>query len=406
MFSFSKEKAALFFPTDTERSFGTIQQSDRRCIIVTKQEISAKALELGFVDIGFATAEPFESQRKVLKERAEDYGFLIKAARLMEGTDPKTVYPEAKSIIVLLNNYFAQAFPPELEAHFGRCYQDDDRVTKDNMHVQMKAFRSFLRDNGIGSKGAANLPHRMSAARAGVASFGKNNFLYANRSNANSSWVIPYVLLVDAEFEPDTPTEEVTCPTWCKNACIAACPTGAIKGPRRLNPQKCISFLTYFAREITPMEMREQMGTWVYGCDRCQNVCPRNTAWLSRNLPANPRAAAKAADFELPKLLHMDKAYFEKRIWPHMFYLNSDKLWLWKMNVARAMGNTLDRKYVPELVRAFGENSDERVLGMIAWSLGRLGGDAAKQALEAFAAQSNGAVRQEAEQALERLMAA
>lgn len=357
------------------------------------------------MDIGFTTAEPFESQRKILEERAENYGFLTRIGHLMEGTDPKTVYPTAKSIIVLLNNYFAEAFPPEMEAHFGRCYQDDDRVTKDNMYQQMKAFRGFLRDNGIQSKGAANLPHRMSAARAGVASFGKNNFLYANRTNANSSWVIPYVLLVDAEFEPDVSTAEVTCPIWCKNVCIAACPTGAIKGPRKLNPNKCISFLTYFAREITPLDMREQMGTWVYGCDRCQNVCPRNTAWLSRNLPVNKRVAAKVKDFELTKLLHMDTAYFEKRIWPHMFYLGSEKLWLWKMNVARAIGNTLDQGYVPELIRAFGENNDERVLGMIAWSLGRLGGAEAKKALEGFVAPSSGAVREEVEQALERLNA-
>ena len=371
--------------------------------MITQDDVRAKALEVGFADIGFTTADPFESQREILESRAESYGFLIRIMDLMAGTDPKAGHPGAESMIVLLENYFAESFPPSMEPHFGRCYQDDDRVTKDGLYQKIKAFRGYLRDHGIASKVPWNVPHRMSAARAGVASFGKNNFLYANRCNGRSSWVIPVVVTVEAAFEPDPPTAEVTCPKWCKNACIASCPTGALKRPRKLDPRRCISFLTYLAREITPLDLREPMGTWVYGCDRCQNVCPRNTAWSTRDLPVNPKIAAKASDFRLPRLLHMDEEYFQNRIWPHMFYVGPEKLWLWKMNVARAMGNTLNRDFVPDLVRAFGENEDERVKGMIAWSLGRLGGEGARQALDRFLSESESPVREEIEQALQML---
>ena len=371
--------------------------------MVSKATVIAKALELGFADVGFTTADPFESHQEILASRRASYGFLIKILDLETGIDPKKVFPEAKSLIVLLENYFAESFPRSMEPHFGRCYQDDDRITKGHLYPKIKAFRGFLRDHGIQSKVPWNIPHRMSAARAGVGSFGKNNFLYANRCNGQSSWVIPIVVTVDAAFATDPPTTDVTCPTWCKNACIAACPTGALKSPRKLDPMRCISFLTYLAREITPLDLREPMGTWVFGCDRCQNVCPRNIAWSTRALPVNPRIAAKAPDFELPKLLHMDAAYFESRIWPHMFYVGSEKLWLWKMNVARAMGNTLNRDFVPDLIRAFGENDDERVRGMIAWSLGRLGGEAARNALDRFLTESESPVREEIQQALEML---
>jgi len=358
------------------------------------------ALALGFADIGFGTVEPFDSQKEVLEARKKEYGFLIKSARMMEGIDPKNVFPDAMSMIVLLENYFAESFPPEMEAHFGRCYQDDDRITRDKLYLKIKAFRGFLRDKGIVSKVPGNLPDRMSAARAGVASFGKNNFLYANRCNAKSSWILPIVLLVDKAFPPDQPTTEVTCPEWCKHTCIVSCPTGALKSPRKLDPQKCISFLSYLARDIIPLELREPMGTWVYGCDRCQNVCPRNDAWAARSLPMNPRIAAKAPDFELSKLLRMDRAYFEKRIWPHMFYITSENLWLWKMNTARAMGNTLERGYVPDLIEAFKANDDDRVNGMIAWSLGRLGGESASDALSRFLPNSENPVREEIQNAL------
>jgi epoxyqueuosine reductase len=150
------------------------------------------------------------------------------------------------------------------------------------------------------------------------------------------------------------------------------------------------------------MELREPMGLWVYGCDRCQNVCPRNAPWLANTneLIPNEKVVNKEKNFDLSRLLHMDKEYFESKIWPHMFYMSSDDIWRWKMNVARTMGNCLDRKYIPDLLQAFKENEDERVKGMIAWALGRMGGPKAKEALENFLDQSSGLVREEIIQAL------
>ena len=230
----------------------------------------------------------------------------------------------------------------------------------------IKAFRSFLRDNGIDSRVPFNLPHRVAAARAGMGTFGKNCLLYAGRTARQSSWILPITVVVDREFSPDDPTVDMGCPDWCRNACIAACPTRALKGNCAIDPRKCISYLTYFGKDITPRELREPMGMYVYGCDICQNVCPRNRPWLSQELPVNQRVAAKAKNFELSALLHMDRDYFTSKVWPHMFYMSPDDIWKWKMNVARVMGNSRDDRYIPELVRAFEENSDERVRGMIA----------------------------------------
>jgi epoxyqueuosine reductase len=73
------------------------------------------------------------------------------------------------------------------------------------------------------------------------------------------------------------------------------------------------------------------------------------------------------------------------------------------MNVARAMGNTHDIKFVPELIKAFEENKDERVQGMIAWALGILGGIESKDALNAFLSGSEGLVRDEITKALDKI---
>lgn len=370
-------------------------------IMLTRQDIIEEAKRLKFADIGFTTAEPFESQRDYLLKSQETYGWAETVGLgLVAGTDPKNILAGAKSIIVVLESYFEESFPPQLERHFGRCYLDDDRVTKDGMALKIKALRNFLRDNGIDSKVPFNLPHRLSAARAGLGTFGKNCLFYARRAAGESSFVFPIALVVDCEFPADEPTVSIGCPDWCRNACVAACPTRALKGDGKIDPRRCISFLTYYGEGLTPMELREPMGLCVYGCDRCQNVCPRNINWIQRERSQNQRVLKKAAGLELTRLLHMDKPYFLQKVWPHMFYMSADDLWRWKMNAARAMGNSRHPDYVGELIRAFTENSDERVRCMIAWALGRIGNQEAISGLKRFDAMTDGIVRDEIKQAL------
>ncbi|MFH2121085.1 MAG: hypothetical protein ABIJ25_11915 [Pseudomonadota bacterium] len=86
--------------------------------MVGKKEVIENALECGFEDTGFTTAAPFETQRAYLEERREDYEWAIRSGLdLIAGTDPKSIFPEAKSIIVIMEAYFREAFPPSLERH-------------------------------------------------------------------------------------------------------------------------------------------------------------------------------------------------------------------------------------------------------------------------------------------------
>ena len=82
----------------------------------------------------------------------------------------------------------------------------------------------------------------------------------------------------------------------------------------------------------------------------------------------------------------MDIAYFESKIWPHMFYMSSDTIWKWKMNVVRVMGNSRDKSYLPDL---------ERVKGMAAWAMGQIGDKQTKSLLEALAKNHTGQVLEE-----------
>jgi epoxyqueuosine reductase len=370
-------------------------------VSLTKEQVIEKSKELGFADIGFTSADPFVSQDEILASRHESYQWTHQLGLpLCEGTDPKKIMKDAQSIIVVVQLYYSQAFPSGMVGYFGRAYLDDDRVTRDGFTGLLIRFLKYLRENGIQSEIPFHMPHRLAGARAGLGTFGKNNFFYSNKLAGKSSWVNPVPIIVDRAFAPDSPTVEVDCPSWCKNACIAACPTGALSKPNKIDPRKCISYLTYYGTDLPDLLLREQMGTWIYGCDRCQDVCPRNQPWLTHNLPINQRIESKKESFELAKLLHMDEHYYNNYIKPHMFYTASTDLWRWHMNVARAMGNSLDRGYIPDLVRAFKENPDERVKAMCAWALGRLDSERARTHLRGFLEQSKGRVLLEVKQAL------
>jgi epoxyqueuosine reductase len=370
--------------------------------MITKADVIAKAMEQGFDDVGFTSAEPFDAHRTFLEQHQKEYGWVeASGLGLLQGTDPKSTLPGAETIIVLMEAYYKMANPTFLEAHFGRCYLDDDRVTKDGLALRIKAFRGYLRDNGIQSKVPFDLPHRMAAARAGLGTFGKNCLFFSRKAARQSSWVLPITVVVDHRFEPDPPTIRKGCPDWCRNACIAACPTRALKGDGTIDPLRCISYLSYYGEGLTPMELREPMGLYVYGCDRCQNVCPRNAAWLAEELPPNPRVAAKADYFRLDRLLRMDTAYFEAHVWPHMFYMPADQIWRWQMNAARAMGNTRDQRYVDDLADAVRSNPDERVRAMAAWALGRIGGGPARAKLVELERLSEGIVLEEVTAAIQ-----
>jgi epoxyqueuosine reductase len=371
--------------------------------MLTKNDIIEKSKELGIADIGFTTADPFDSQKQVLESRREDYTAAFGPGfDLTKGTDPRALYPEAKSIIVLLGIYFDEAFPTEMEAKYGRFYLMDDRIAQQEFYKHIGQFKEYLESNGVHCESSRYLSDRISAARAGLGTFGKNSLLYANRVARNSSWITPVALMVDQEYAADESTLDVGCPDWCKHACIVACPTRALKGPRHLNPNRCISYLTYTDSGITDRSLREAMGMRIYGCDHCQSVCPRNAPLMAKEKPVTDKAKAMEKDFELSALLHMDKDYFESKVWPRMFYVDYKDVWRWKMNVARAMGNSRDDRYVPDLIRAFREIEDERVQGMIAWALGRIGGLDAKAALTDFEAGRDGLVREEIALALDQ----
>jgi len=109
---------------------------------------------------------------------------------------------------------------------------------------------------------------------------------------------------VDRELEPDSATMKVNCPENCRK-CMEACPTGALYAPLKMDPRKCIAYNTYFTSEEIPREMRPKMGTWVYGCDLCQEACPGNKKWMEKKKPMDSKLSNGPQTFPRPAPDHV-----------------------------------------------------------------------------------------------------
>jgi epoxyqueuosine reductase len=350
--------------------------------------VKEKALELGFVAAGITTAEPFSLYAEEIASRPEMYEWgrtlsqraSVRDLDLHRFVDPKRSIPEVKSLIVVTDSYFEEGFPPSLAGKIGRCYLKGLFCPEETPHSQRRReFKKFLQDLGMKTIfGPA--PQRMAGARAGITNYGKSCFAFANEAAGRSSWIVNETFLVDRDLEGDEPTLKVSCPEDCQR-CLDACPTGALYAPLKMDPRKCVACHTYFNDAEIPRDMRPKMGTWVYGCDVCQEACPRNKKWKEKKKPANSKLLERVDDFSLSQLLTMSQDHYEQKVWPLLYYIRKENRKIWARNAAIALGNQGDPDSVPVLISAL-ENPEPLVRGHVAWALGRMGGKHAKGALE------------------------
>lgn len=209
------------------------------------------------------------------------------------------------------------------------------------------------------------------AAGAGLGAVGKNtNLLDAERG----SWFFLGELFLDLELEPDAPVADL-CGSCV--SCLEACPTGALPVPYRLDANRCISYWTIEHRGAIPAQVRPALGSWVFGCDICQEVCPINAEPEAADQP-ELRLSGERAELDLAGLLNLDRErYRELFRGSPMKRAKQEGL---QRNAAVAMGNSRDDRYLPALKEALAVGS-VLVRGHAAWAMGMIGGSEAEALL-------------------------
>ena len=244
------------------------------------EQIKRKALNIGFHKVGIVRAEPLQEEGERFKQwlAANYHASMQWLEREPEKRfDPNLIYPEAKSMIVVVLNYFT---PHEHEnsdekGKISRYAWGDDYhdVLKEKLR-ELLAFIKSLNETADGKICVDTAPvmDKAWAVRAGLGWLGKHSNVITKEYG---SWVFIGEILLNLELEYEAELIADYCGTCTK--CLEACPTGAIVEPYLVDSNRCLSYATIELRspELSE-EITENLNGWLYGCDICQDVCPWN----------------------------------------------------------------------------------------------------------------------------------
>ncbi len=203
------------------------------------------------------------------------------------------------------------------------------------------------------------------ARNAGLGWIGKHTNLISTRAG---SYFFLGELYTDLPLPVDPPASE-HCGS-CQ-ACLPACPTGAIVAPYRLDARRCISYLTIELPGAIPEPLRAPIGNRIYGCDDCQLVCPWNKfARATRVTGFEPRAALDGE--RLTELIGWSAAEFEARLNGSPIRRIGHERWL--RNVAVALGNSPRTPAARRALAARADHGSALVREHVAWALARQDG--------------------------------
>jgi len=333
-------------------------------ILNLTDKIKHKGLELGFTHVGITTAEDFVEYEKELISRPDyeiwhttDLSKYPGRSNMRIAARPQSYYPQGKSIICATYGYSQFNYPPELTQSVARAYLCRAYVplADSAAGIRVAEFRRYIHSLGIDVyDGKHELPERVACARAGIITFGKNNFAYTKE---DGSFNILYTFLVDTELEYNEPTMRCDCPENC-HKCIDACPSKALLKPGRLYPCNCAMNNHQLAVSDIPEDLWDKFGFRIHGCDECQLACPRNQAVLKKATRCDMLLEELKSQFDMEKVLLMDEEYYENVIKPMMYnYIrNMD---IFRRNAAIALGNSGNSQHISALKKAFAYGNPE-----------------------------------------------
>ena len=244
------------------------------------EQIKVKAGEIGFEKVGIVAAEPLTAEGGRLQEWLGRgyHGEMDWIAREPEKrSDPRLIFPEAKSIIVVALNYYTghkHTDSPETGKISRYAWGDDYH---DVVREKLKELLAWIKVecpevDGKICVDTAPMMDKAWAVRAGLGWIGKHSNLITKEIG---SWVFIGEIILNIDLDYDTQIVEDHCGTC--TACLDACPTKAIVAPYIVDSKRCLSYATIELRSPTlPDDIVNDLDGWLYGCDVCQDVCPWN----------------------------------------------------------------------------------------------------------------------------------
>ncbi len=337
-----------------------------------KRQIRDQARAAGFDAIGFTTPDA------VPEAGARLHDFLARgwhgtmewmAANAGRRSDPRAIWPEARSVIVLGMNYGPGGDPLAAVARpdrgaisvYARGSDYHDLIKK-----RLKQIARWLHGTcGHEVKvfcDTAPVMEKPLAEAAGLGWQGKHTNLV---SREFGSWLVLGSIFTTAELPPDEAGRD-RCGT-CRR-CLDACPTDAFAGPYRLDARRCISYLTIEHKGHIPRRFRRAIGNRIYGCDDCLAVCPWNR-FASMAREAKLQARAELESPPLADLARLDDAAFRQLFSGSPIKRTGRDRFV--RNVMIAIGNSRQPALLPVVRERLGDDSP-LVRAAAVWALSQL----------------------------------
>ncbi|MBX7056186.1 MAG: tRNA epoxyqueuosine(34) reductase QueG [Pyrinomonadaceae bacterium] len=235
------------------------------------------AIDAGFDRVSIVPAVRLDDEAERLSEWL-DAGYHASmdwiAREPQRRADPREIFPAARSVVVVLKNYYTDhrhTSPGKISRYaWGDDYHD---VVGSGLRTMLERIRLEVPEiEGKVCVDTAPMMDKAWAVRAGLGWIGKHSNVITRDLG---SWVFIGELILDLELEYDSGLVEDHCGTC--TACLDACPTSAIVEPYIVDSVKCISYATIEYRgDQIPPEVSSHLDGWLYGCDICQDVCPWN----------------------------------------------------------------------------------------------------------------------------------
>jgi epoxyqueuosine reductase len=244
---------------------------------------------LGFDDVRFAAFRepPADPLRAWLAAgHHADLAWMERTAD--KRLQPDLVLPGARSIVMLGVSYWSERLPaaPPLPgtAAWARyaLYEDYHDTIKPALAAAGRALEE-LYGAAAGDyrcyTDTGPVLERSWAARAGLGFTGKNAMLI---SRDHGNWLLLAAILTRVGFAPDAPlgagrpARPVGLLCGKCTRCLDACPTAAFAAPGVVDARRCVSYQTIENKGVVPRALRAGIGSRVFGCDTCLEVCPWN----------------------------------------------------------------------------------------------------------------------------------
>ena len=281
--------------------------------MTARDEILHEATALGFDAVGICAPDQLGEaavyfDRFIADETYGDMDWMAQKAQRRR--DPKNLWPDVKSIIMVAMSYGPDHDPMKnLDARssanisvYARGRDYHDVVKKRLKRLARHIHGSFNAEVKV-FVDTAPVMEKPLAALAGIGWQGKHTNLV---SPTLGSWFFLGALYTTLDLTPDEPFKDL-CGSC--TARIDVCPTGAITAPYKLDARKCISYLTIEHKGHIDARYRRAIGNRVYGCDDCLAVCPWNKfAGLAAEAALHAKEHLKGPS--LSTMLKLDDAGF------------------------------------------------------------------------------------------------